>query len=727
MALFEIATFGSFARLLLAARKLAEDPDPLNRLKALADLAENGAKLRAALEDRKLGPLAGRIEAACQGADAAFAREPGHADAQLVFRDAAAVALTRCDALAAHDLEPTAILRDMIDAIEASDHARDFREADLSEAYFRAVMEAALAEMLADGAFIDGLSPQLWRESLRRQRVTVELLAEVREQQEREAAQAEERHEELLANFRATDQAMRLAKAGVSEEALIALADRIADDVADLNQAWTELQSAIEIAIRVQEEGRQGSNLGEFVDAVLQRVAGLSAKGDHDDAATEIDAALEAEEAEFKARKLRLLESGLEQDRLRRNPPAAARRALRLAETEADGALNFGALRALQTEWRERGRDRGLQFDQEVSVALARVACERAADANERCTALMDLGASLGEIGEREPGRARLEQAVAAFREALAECPRELAPLDWGRAQVNMANALQRLGEREAGLERMEEAAAAYRAALKELTRDRVPQDWATTQLNLGHVLRSIGLREAGTVRLEDAVAACRAALEVLTRDRTPQDWASAQLNLANALQSLGQRVAGTQRLEEAVSACRAALEVRTRDRVPLDWAMTQANLGDALQSLGQREPGTARLEKAVTAYREALKEWTRDRVPLDWASTQNSLGSALRELGLRQGSAQCLEAATDAFRAANWELSRDRAPVKWAYLQGNLALVDLAYFEMTGDAARLDGAEALLRAAREVFAEAQAGQHLGWADHLLAGIAQRR
>ena len=37
---------------------------------------------------------------------------------------------------------------------------------------------------------------------------------------------------------------------------------------------------------------------------------------------------------------------------------------------------------------------------------------------------------------------------------------------------------------------KLEEAVAAYREALKERTRERVPLDWATTQVNLGNAAK---------------------------------------------------------------------------------------------------------------------------------------------------------------------------------------------------------------------------------------------
>ena len=72
-------------------------------------------------------------------------------------------------------------------------------------------------------------------------------------------------------------------------------------------------------------------------------------------------------------------------------------------------------------------------------------------------------------------------------------------PLNWATTQNNLGTALQNLGGREAGTERLEEAVAAYRDALKEQTRDRASLGWATTQNNLGNALQNLGARQAGT------------------------------------------------------------------------------------------------------------------------------------------------------------------------------------------------------------------------------------
>ena len=206
-----------------------------------------------------------------------------------------------------------------------------------------------------------------------------------------------------------------------------------------------------------------------------------------------------------------------------------------------------------------------------------------------------------------------------------------------GIAHDNLGIALSSFGERESGTARLEEAVAAHREALKERTRERVPLQWATTQNNLGTALSRLGERESGTARLEEAVAACRDALKEMTRERVPLDWAMTQNNLGNALSLLGERESSTARLEEAVAAYREALKEYTRERVPLQWATTQNNLGTALSRLGERESGTARLEEAVAAFREALQERTRERVPLQWAMTQNNFETALRLLDERK------------------------------------------------------------------------------------------
>jgi tetratricopeptide (TPR) repeat protein len=259
-----------------------------------------------------------------------------------------------------------------------------------------------------------------------------------------------------------------------------------------------------------------------------------------------------------------LLEAGIEQDTLRRDAAAVARRieALVAAEHPGERAAWTPAFRQRWDALDEEGRDKGINFSLEIAAALARHMLDTARDSDERGAAGNLLGNALWTLGARESGTARLEQAVAAFRAALEEYARERVKLNWAATQNNLGNALQTLGERESGTARLEQAVAAYRAALEEYTRERVPLDWATTQNNLGLALQTLGERESGTARLEPAVAAFRAALEERTRERVPLDWAYSQHGLAEALAILAARLRDPVRMAEALGCMRDAAEV---------------------------------------------------------------------------------------------------------------------------------------------------------------------
>ena len=168
-----------------------------------------------------------------------------------------------------------------------------------------------------------------------------------------------------------------------------------------------------------------------------------------------------------------------------------------------------------ETEIRGRVLEKGLN---NVTEKIAALLEGGAVESPRRASLYMALGAALVTLGERESGTERLEQAVAAFTEALKERTRARAPLDWAATQSNLGAALAILGRRESGTERLEQAVAAYTEALKERTRARVPLDWAATQNNLGVALATLGEREPGTERLERAVAAFTEALKERTR-----------------------------------------------------------------------------------------------------------------------------------------------------------------------------------------------------------------
>jgi transcriptional regulator with XRE-family HTH domain len=467
-----------------------------------------------------------------------------------------------------------------------------------------------------------------------------------------------------------------------AEALLIALAYQYAPgSEGDLVSASNGLRAALDTAAEMQRTARLPHNAADQVDAVLAELEKLNAKGELDAGAATLASARAAARdriAEETSGLMRILDSTVAQARLRNAPQDAADALVEklLLDNPPDA---FDALRALQDEWYERGRDLGLAFDATVAIHLAEHSLTRAQTPDERGAALNDLAIALRTLGEREPGTARLDAAVLAYTAALQEYTRDRVPLDWATTQMNLGSALLTLGQREPGTARLDAAVLAYTAALQEFTRDRVPLDWARTHMNLGNALLTLGEREPGTARLDAAVLAYTAALQEVTRDRVPLQWATTQMNLGNALRNLGEREPGTARLDAAVLAYTAALQEVTRERVPLDWATTLMNLGTALATLGEREPGTARLDAAVLAYTAALQEYTRERVPLDWAN-----------------------------------------------VQFNLADVEITYFDKTANPSHLTTARTHALAAREVFVAAQAEHYVQMADKLLAQIAAR-
>jgi tetratricopeptide (TPR) repeat protein/pimeloyl-ACP methyl ester carboxylesterase len=466
---------------------------------------------------------------------------------------------------------------------------------------------------------------------------------------EEELAKLNAKIDRLVAAHAESGKTLNAEQAGVNREVIIQLAQRINAGLEDFDQAMVELERAVAVAVEVVEEGRRGSNAGNFIDVVLKRIAERSAKGQFDEAAIEADAGFaqwELDEAERRdeaiAGGLKLLDAGLKQDILRRDPVSAAKRIERMVALEHpnERAARFAAMRRRQDEWYESGRDKGLNFDLRISIEAARLSLACANGPEETGAALIDLGLALTILGERETGATRLEEAVEAYHGALREYDRERVPLEWAMTQNNLGNALALLGEHQSEAAHLEQAVDAFRAALQEYTRERAPLDWAMTQNNLGNALFLLGGRESGTTHLEQAVDAFKAALREHTRARVPRAWGTTQNNLGNALAALGQRTRDTERLEQAVEAFGAALQELTRERVPLNWATTQNNLGSTLLMLGELDDSTVRFEQAVEACHAALLERTPERVPRSYDRTQQILASAEEALKRRKNKA---------------------------------------------------------------------------------------
>jgi len=363
-------------------------------------------------------------------------------------------------------------------------------------------------------------------------------------------------------------------------------------------------------------------------------------------------------------------------------------------------------------------------------LAAARTAFEAAlagyTDPDDRTAMQSSLGDTLQLLGRGDPTPDTLRAAVAAYTAALAGISQTDDPVNWAAVHNNLGGALLALNERDGATATLTAALAAFDTALAASPRAASPLDWALVQNNRGNALLRLGERQTDTKALRQAVTAYRAALEERDRTRVPLMWAGTQNNLGNALQLLGQRGTGTADLLASVAAYQAALTVRTRDALPQDWAVTQANLASTLSVLDQREPDGGWLEQAIAAYRAALEKTDRTATPQVWANAQDNLGNVLLDLVARGAGAKPLAEAEAAFAAALTVRTRADLPIDWAVTQTGLARVDLAWFDATGDAARLTAARAKVALARDVFVGAGYDRHTAYTAHLLSQIAAR-
>ena len=304
--------------------------------------------------------------------------------------------------------------------------------------------------------------------------------------------------------------------AGLQRRTIITLAQRLKPaERLDFEQAVTELEHAVEVALDVIARGERGTNDDAFVNTVLARVAERVRSDDLDGGAQAIDAALAEIDAQYRRSQTTLLEEGIKVDTLRRDAAAVARRIEMLVAVDHPTD---------RPAWRSEFRERLDAFSPTARCGASISRCRSRSNWRGGCSPRHAMAMSAGPLrfcsaspcGSSASARAarrgwRRRSSPIARR--WTERTRERMSLQWATTQNNLGTTLRSLGERESGTARLEEAVAAYRAALTERTRERVPLDWAMTQNNLGNALGSLGERENGTARLEEAVAAFRGAL----------------------------------------------------------------------------------------------------------------------------------------------------------------------------------------------------------------------
>lgn len=466
------------------------------------------------------------------------------------------------------------------------------------------------------------------------------------------------------------------ASVELAPDTLLSMARRFRpDELLHFDSAVRELQRAVVLARQALDTGPNDGGHDAYLGQVLADVAGHTRNGQFEQGTERIDEALadlEQREARQRAALLHtrraLLESGVQQDRLRRDAHAVARR------TAALLALDHPQRPTHSDAWLQREQQalreslaESASLSLDVFIEMTRLRLAAAQTASERQSARQQLAQGLALHGERDSTSQTLDEAVSVCRAALAEpTPGQTDDEHAALLQV-LAEALCLLGTRGRGTAVLEESVQCAEAALHLRPRERAPQDWAATQHHLGVALCHLGMREAGTARLQEAEHALRLALQEFPADSRPLERARTLTSLATVLGVWSSRELSVARREDCVAQRRAALALLDRARAPLLWSSVQCNLGIDLLSLGRLSEPERHWPQAVQAMRAALAELTRESAPLAWAKNQHNLGMALRKLGELQNSLALLEEACQALLAAQLGFRREDQPYLWA------------------------------------------------------------
>jgi tetratricopeptide (TPR) repeat protein len=514
---------------------------------------------------------------------------------------------------------------------------------------------------------------------------------------------------------------LRQAEAGgLERDAILGLARRLRpDERLDMDAALRELEGAVAVALDVIARGERGSNLGDFVDAVLRRVGTATRGGAFDEGAAQIDAALAELDAAHARSRIALLEEAVRVDILRRDAAGAAARieALAAARHPASRPAWRADCEAELLRLLNEGQRTGLRMPLEIAIALSTRLLDTATDGAERAWALMQLGSALLGLGTSEAGTKRLGEAVAALTEAVTALGSDGPVAVRAAMLVNLSDALRARGEREEETGALHDAVAAAEQALDLLNPTEDRDLWVLARMNLGSALAVLGEREQGTVNLSRAARAYADCLQALGEGERPLHWGVLQSNMGNVLRLLGQRGGDIGYLKDSVAACRAALRANPRATAPQQWAQAQRNLAASLVLVAEFEPNDAAIREAIAALEPILDVWREDSVPNDWATVQINLANAHRALGMMllsdegaEEAAAAARASVAASRAALRVWIRDADPMRWALAQGNLADGLTLLGAVTGDPAPLLEAVAAQESAIAVCDAAGAG-----------------
>ncbi|MEB3294363.1 MAG: tetratricopeptide repeat protein [Synechococcales bacterium] len=302
-----------------------------------------------------------------------------------------------------------------------------------------------------------------------------------------------------------------------------------------------------------------------------------------------------------------------------------------------------------------------------------------------------------------------LEQAIAAYEEALLRVNAQESPFAFAMIQSNLGTAYSDLAQRQQSEDHWYNATIAYQAALQYRSIEEDADRYGATQNNLGTAYWNLAQYRQPLENLQQAILAYQAALTCHDPTQDPLPYAMIQNNIGTAYWNLSQcqgapewlKTSSQDLLKSAIAAYRVALDYRTFEAAPAGYAATQNNLGTAYWHLAH-DPGiapTAQLDylnRAIEVYEtclQAAQTMKQQGMPIlnfDPAVTHHNLADAYRQSACqphaplpaekrRQALDRALQHHLQAWQA--WQTQPDYAAVA---LDGMVAVIR-AYHEYEG------------------------------------------
>ncbi len=248
--------------------------------------------------------------------------------------------------------------------------------------------------------------------------------------------------------------------------------------------------------------------------------------------------------------------------------------------------------------------------DLQAAIALYRMAIDRCPATSALLSARIRARMATAEMAIPSDDVAHMETARVALEQALTTLNAEGLDEEIAEAEMNLGLALQNLAG--SGKARIQDAIAAYQRALRVFDKSNHPVEFAILQNNLATAFLSVPFTDdAGKMREALAVQAFEEGLKVVSLIDHPSEYAMLQNNLGNALQY----VSSSHRVENGFRALEAydeALKVRNRREAPGEYANTIANKANCLVNLPDDpdDPDAGNpnnVQAAVALYREAI------------------------------------------------------------------------------------------------------------------------